>query len=186
MALRLKQPFHYFDSFLFYKSFAFSTHSSFCVLVCKLELFQLTLLSDPPFPHPTLSWIEYIAIDQMSHRSQNSGFGSFYETWLLNVDSDCSECDSQKMRTKLAHKKNGQHLFFRLAIVINVWCRVLNAEQQFFHVWQLCLVCVCVCVEKRGNTLKTIAISFCMSITNSDRQWHNYLRINSVHLTTCI
>lgn len=132
-------------------------------------------------PYPSLNWV-YSHRSNVAYRSQISGFGSFYETWLLNVDSDCSECDSQKMRTKLGHKKNGQHLFFRLAIVINVWCRVLNANFSCLTT----LPCVCVCVEKRGNTLKTIAISFCMSITNSDRQWHNYLRINSVHLTTCI
>lgn len=142
-----------------------------------LTISTFSSLRPPPFLFHTLSLprIEYIAIDQVSHRSQNSGFGSFYETWLLNVDSDGSECDSQGIRTKLGHNKNGQHLFhlFQLDIVINVWYRVLNVdEQQFFMFEQLSLVCV----WRKGESVeKKIVISFCMtflSITDIDRQWH--------------
>lgn len=139
-----------------------------------LTISTFSSLRPPPFLFHTLSlpWIEYIAIDQVSHRLQNSDLGSFYETWLLNVDSDGSECDGQGIRTKLGHNKNGQHLFhlFQLDIVINVWYRVLNFdEQQFFMFEQLCLVCVW------WIRWKKIVISFCMtflSITDIDRQWH--------------
>lgn len=129
--------------------------------VLTISTFSSLRPPSPSFPHPVSP------TNRVSHRSQNSGFGSFYETWLLNVDSDGSECDSQGIRTKLGHNKNGQHLFhlFQLDIVINVWYRVLN-------VWT---VFPCMCVEKGWIRWKKIVISFCMtflSITDIDRQWH--------------
>lgn len=66
-------------------------YSFLCMQVLTISTFSS--LRPPPLLFHTMSlpWIEYIVIDQVSHRSQNSGFGSFYETWLLNVDSDGSE-----------------------------------------------------------------------------------------------
>lgn len=178
-AVRLKQPFQYFNISLspfVHTKFAFSTLLFFFVYA-SFNYFDFFLSQTPPPPlflfHTLcLPRIEYIAIDQVSHRSQNSGFGSFYETWLLNVDSDGSECDDQGIRTKLGHNKNGQHLF-QLDIVINVWYRVLNVdEQQFFMFEQLSLVCV----WRKGESVEKKNCHFILheflSITDIDRQWH--------------
>lgn len=170
-AVRLKQPFQYFNISLspfVHTSFAFTT-LFLCMQVWTILTFSY--LRPPPLLFHTLPlpWIEYIAIDQVSHWSQNSDLGSFYETWLLNVDSDGSECDGQGIRTKLGHNKNGQHLFFQLAMYdIESW---MSTSNNFSCMNNFPLY---VCGE-RVNLLKTIVISFCMtflSITDIDRQWH--------------
>lgn len=173
-AVRLKQPFQYFNISLspfVHTKFAFSTLLFFFVYA-SFNYFDFFLSQTPPpflFHTLCLPRIEYIAIDQVSHRSQNSGFGSFYKTWLLNVDSDGSECDDQGNRTKLGHNKNGQHLFFQLAMYdIESW---MSTSNNFSCMNNFPLY---VCGE-RVNLLKTIVISFCMtflSITDIDRQWH--------------
>lgn len=190
MALRLKLQ-HFPFPFRTYK-FRFYDSLFLCMQVLTISTFSS--LRPPPFLFHTLSLprIEYLARDQVSHRSQNSGFGSFYETWLLNVDSDGSECDSQGIRTKLGHNKNGQHLFhlFQLDIVINVWYRVLNVDEQQFFMFDNFALYVC---GERVNPLKKkssfhFAWLFCPSqtLTDSDTFYMNYLRIKSVHPTTCI